>query len=453
MIKIHMHYYAPFDFRAMLNYYKRHKMGNLERFNDDCYTRYFYFDNMIHKVVVTNDAKNTRLCLILSSTEENILSDVMPRIKKMFDVEHFPDQQNNSKIDSIVNFLKDDKFYGIRQVGCWDAFELAVSTILGQLISGKQALKLTDQLIENYGRTIYNPYDDCYIQLFPCAETLVKKDLDKLNIPKMKKFAIKALAQAVLSKTIDFSSYKSLSNFKKKLMMIKGIGRWSVEYIALRAMKDESAFPEGDAFLQKLVPDKKVVSLGDNRAYIASFLYVHSSEIAKILMVNTVNKVKKNNENNVQYQMIYASPVGNLKLIANDTHLLFCLWTDEQAQADKCCSPIIKNTLDQLDSYFAKKLTAFDLPIKLTGTSFQESVWQGLLKIPFAETWSYQKLAKYVGNPKAVRAVGSANGKNPLSIIVPCHRVVRANGETGGYIGGVDVKEKLLRLERLRNSI
>ena len=109
---------------------------------------------------------------------------------------------------------------------------------------------------------------------------------------------------------------------------------------------------------------------------------------------------------------------------------------------------LIKNTKQQLDEYFAGKRKKFDIPIKLDGTDFQIKVWKELLKIPYGETCSYLDIAKCIGNPKASRAVGMANNKNKIIIIVPCHRVIGSNKKLVGYACGLDVKEKLLELER-----
>jgi len=106
----------------------------------------------------------------------------------------------------------------------------------------------------------------------------------------------------------------------------------------------------------------------------------------------------------------------------------------------------------QLDQYFAGRRRAFDLPLVIRGTAFQERVWQALMTIPYGVTWSYRDLAERIGQPRATRAVGTANGMNRLGILIPCHRVVNADGRLGGYAGGVERKRHLLELERLHAS-
>jgi methylated-DNA-[protein]-cysteine S-methyltransferase len=111
-------------------------------------------------------------------------------------------------------------------------------------------------------------------------------------------------------------------------------------------------------------------------------------------------------------------------------------------------SPVLRETAKQLRAYFAGKLENFDLPLGPVGTKFQVGVWNRLCDIPYGETISYGQLAKQIGSPKASRAVGLANGSNPIPIIIPCHRVIGSNGKLTGYGGGLPIKEKLLALEQ-----
>ena len=108
----------------------------------------------------------------------------------------------------------------------------------------------------------------------------------------------------------------------------------------------------------------------------------------------------------------------------------------------------LREPIRQLRAYFAGDLETFDLPLSPQGTPFQQTVWSELLNIPFGETISYGELAKRIGNPNASRAVGLANGSNPIPIVIPCHRVIGSNGKLTGYGGGLHIKEKLLALER-----
>ena len=149
-----------------------------------------------------------------------------------------------------------------------------------------------------------------------------------------------------------------------------------------------------------------------------------------------------------------ASPVGKLKLVASASALVAVLWENERPNRGKLDAmkfdpqqPILLETEHQLAEYFAGARSEFDLPLEPEGSAFQKKVWQALRAIPFGQTRSYLDLAKAVGSSKAARAVGAANGKNPLSVIVPCHRVVGANGALTGFAGGLNTKAALLALE------
>lgn len=158
-------------------------------------------------------------------------------------------------------------------------------------------------------------------------------------------------------------------------------------------------------------------------------------------------------------QTTYRSPVGKLTLVANARALVAILWENDRPErvtvlrggahpeTDRA-HPILRETARQLDQYFGGKRTEFDLPLDPVGTEFQKKAWNALRRIPFGETRSYGDQAKRIGSPKAFRAVGAANGRNPISIVIPCHRVIGANGSLTGFAGGEAVKRALLDLER-----
>ena len=148
------------------------------------------------------------------------------------------------------------------------------------------------------------------------------------------------------------------------------------------------------------------------------------------------------------------SPVGELKLIASQTGITAILWENDppsrvrlenMVRDDR--NPLLLEAERQLREYFASKRQSFSLPLDPRGTAFQKNVWAALLSIPFGETRTYGELARQLGTPAASRAVGAANGRNPLSIVVPCHRVIGSTGKLTGFAGGLDAKAYLLRLE------
>ncbi|MFB4392149.1 MULTISPECIES: methylated-DNA--[protein]-cysteine S-methyltransferase [unclassified Pseudomonas] len=148
------------------------------------------------------------------------------------------------------------------------------------------------------------------------------------------------------------------------------------------------------------------------------------------------------------------SPVGVLTLVARGDCLAAVLWEQERKNRVRLGElqrddrhPVLLETVRQLGEYFAGQRRRFELPLDFVGTEFQRQVWAALLTIPFGETRSYSEIAHQLGNPKAVRAVGAANGRNPISIIAPCHRVIGASGGLTGFAGGLSAKQYLLALE------
>lgn len=150
------------------------------------------------------------------------------------------------------------------------------------------------------------------------------------------------------------------------------------------------------------------------------------------------------------------SPVGELRIVVSDRGVRAILWEDD---VDRIASidpepirpdddPVARRAVDQLTEYFAGERTAFDLPLDPVGTEFQVAAWRALGEIPYGETRTYGEQAAGIGRPTAVRAIGAANGKNPLSIVLPCHRVVGADGSLTGFAGGLDAKRFLLTHEQ-----
>ncbi len=151
------------------------------------------------------------------------------------------------------------------------------------------------------------------------------------------------------------------------------------------------------------------------------------------------------------------SPVGVLTLVASDVGLVAVLWPADDPRRVRMESAredaehdVLKASVTQLQEYFAGTRSRFDLPFDVRGTAFQKQVWEQLLAIPYGETRSYGDIARRLGKPAASRAVGAANGRNPLSIVVPCHRVIGTSGTLTGFAGGLDTKRVLLELEGIQ---
>jgi methylated-DNA-[protein]-cysteine S-methyltransferase len=164
-------------------------------------------------------------------------------------------------------------------------------------------------------------------------------------------------------------------------------------------------------------------------------------------------KTTKDKQASYSYKTM-KSPVGRLKLVASQRGLAAILWEDDDPKRVRLAPlvedknhPVLLQAERQLNDYFAGKLKKFSLRFDFAGTEFQKEVWRALAAIPFGETRSYGDIARQIGRPKAVRAVGAANGRNPISIIVPCHRVIGSNGKLTGFAGGLETKAFLLKTE------
>ena len=147
------------------------------------------------------------------------------------------------------------------------------------------------------------------------------------------------------------------------------------------------------------------------------------------------------------YQYSYETMLGSVTFVEEDGALL-AISTHRSFDGIVCETSLMKEAYRQLSEYLQGERKTFDLPLRMKGTAFQQNVWRALLEIPYGETRSYKQIAEAIGNPKAVRAVGMANNRNPLLVVVPCHRVIGANGKLIGYAAGIEKKEFLLRLEK-----
>jgi methylated-DNA-[protein]-cysteine S-methyltransferase len=156
----------------------------------------------------------------------------------------------------------------------------------------------------------------------------------------------------------------------------------------------------------------------------------------------------------MNYYHNFKSSIGNIHIVCDDKHVKVVAFDKNWPYLNKKLKDIKKQktsihdlVIEQLSDYIKGKRKDFHIPISVEGTDFQKKVWNALLKIPYGETRTYLEQAKIIDNMKAVRAVGMANGRNPISIIVPCHRVIGKSGKLTGYAGGLDIKQKLLHLE------
>lgn len=155
----------------------------------------------------------------------------------------------------------------------------------------------------------------------------------------------------------------------------------------------------------------------------------------------------------MEYSFTYETKIGKITITECDSQLVSIDFGDPSTkQLNISETPFIKEVHKELEEYFKGTRKTFQLPLALKGTPFQKKVWQTLMTIPYGETMTYKQVAEAIGNPKACRAVGMANNRNQIPIIIPCHRVIGTNGKLVGYAGGLHIKEKLLEMEENKHA-
>jgi methylated-DNA-[protein]-cysteine S-methyltransferase len=148
----------------------------------------------------------------------------------------------------------------------------------------------------------------------------------------------------------------------------------------------------------------------------------------------------------MEFAINFESPLGNVIIRSDGQAVTKISFSENKSETSNSCA-VIESCREQLSNYFAERLVSFDIPLNPEGTGFQKKVWDELLKIPYGETITYMELAVRLGDEKVIRAAGTANGKNPIAIIIPCHRVIGAGNKLTGYAGGIWRKKALLELE------
>ena len=262
---------------------------------------------------------------------------------------------------------------------------------------------------------------------------LCRADITSKNQEKVKRF--RENYELVKQKIIDIEEKDRVRNFQPPVD-----GKEIMDTFGLAPSKPVGEIKDAikDAILDGVI--------GNDYAQAHRFMMEKAQELG----IEPVDKGKLNS-------IVIDSPMGKLTIAATASGIVAIgfgtkdfnsLATKLKLTLSNTSTPLLENCVKQLEEYFAGKRRCFSLPMHLVGTEFQQKVWHALMSIPYGETISYKEESQRVGNEKAIRAVAQANGANPLSIVIPCHRVINANGNLGGYSSGVDKKQFLLNLER-----
>ena len=399
---------------------------------------------------------------------------------------------------------------GRRVPRCIDGAEMAVRAVLGQHVSVAAARTATATLVTRCGDRCVDPAGGL-THLFPEPAAV---SAEAVGLPAARRQALVALTEALTEGRVTFGPGSDRQAELEELAQMPGVGPWTVQTVAMRALGDPDAFPAGDLGVRRAAsrardsrieagarsPGRGVapvaclcrpVPLGDDRPRgepLAAGRWPGTDPLRLPLPADGFatpddrspghpadqgptdqSSDQPTNQPNSQpkdqrrpmttvtaspttYTTTVTSPIGRLTLAWRDGALTG-LHMEEQRHAVSADPSWVRDddrfddVSEQLRAYFAGQRSDFDVPIRFVGTPFQMEVWSALRDIPFGETISYAELARRVGRPGAFRAVGGANGRNPVAVIVPCHRVVAADGTLGGYGGGLDRKRWLLDLE------
>ena len=375
---------------------------------------------------------------------------------------------------------------GLRLPGSVDGFELAVRAVLGQQVTVAGARTLAGRLVERFGDPAATPWPDIH-RSFPSPQTLSAAPVERiaeLGIIRSRAGAIQALAGAWRDLQPLLDPGAAAEPLVERLRALPGIGDWTAHYIAMRALGWPDAFPHGDVAALKAMrhlfgtvsaraADMHAEAWAPWRCLCAAAplaiargactgtrpssrcpcrATVRPGTTATYHRSRSMSQPARSSARHVA-QMRFSSPLGPV-LLARTADGLAGAWFDAQKHhPEPIDAPFVDDdallcrTADQLGAYFAGDAVDFDLPLDLQGTPFQQAVWQELLRLERGRTCSYGDIARRLGRPAAGRAVGAAVGRNPVSVIVPCHRVVGSTGALTGYAGGLDRKIELLRIE------
>ncbi len=406
--------------------------------------------------------------LVLSDLRD--LTTAVARCRQLLDLDADP--------VAIWEALRRDRYLGPlvrrdpgrRVPGAVDGFELAVRAVVGQQVSVAGARTVAGRLVHAAGDALPAP-DGEITHLFPtpaALSELARRDPGAFAMPAGRRRALEALADAVERGDVVIDPGADPGELRRCITGLPGIGPWTAEYVAMRALRDPDAFMPTDLGIRRGavavgLPDGPGPARRGHRDVATLAQLRHgASVVAPRRGGPGPDRTEHEDEDDTDERtcrmtttstltatMPLETSIGTLVLEC-DGDVLIGLWLPNEKRHRRHdvddVPAVLKETATQLEEYFAGERQYFDVPMALDGTPFQRDVWSELQRIPYGETISYGELARRVGRPNGPRAVGQANGRNPVPIIVPCHRVLASNG-IGGYGGGLKVKRALLALE------
>ena len=418
-------YRPPYDWQRMHDFLQARLIHGLETIDTKSYGRSFELNGCAGSFIATHQPEQHAFAARLHCEDLRQLRPILNNIRRVLDLD-----TDTSLIEAHLAEQLPAAFQlksGLRIPGIWSVFEAGIRAILGQQVSVQAARNLVTQLVVNLGRSSTEDQ-----QYFPTPKAVAQSELAFIKMPGARKNSLRALAQHFL----DSDDATDPDTW----LAIKGIGPWTVNYAKMRGLSDPDIFLAGDLGVDKAL--KTINNKNINPELMSPW--------RSYLTFQLWNQLPKKNTMTTAKHKIFidhlSSDIGLIEITATETGITSVYFVD-QAQTPVTPNEHTDQCKLQLGEYLNNKRQNFDLSFDQHGTEFQCQVWQALLTIPFGQVVSYSDIAHRIKNPKAVRAVGAANGKNPISIIVPCHRVIGTNGTLTGYAGGLARKQWLLQHE------
>ena len=274
-MEFRLQYGGPFHWESLLDYFKSHEIGGTEKVSANSYERVFEIDGVLGFLRLTPHLTDSALVLKLWVQNESVAPLVVERIRKMFDL----DLDHNAMFLILkAHRIFDDTiqaYPALRVAKGWDPFEIVVLTILGQVVSVKRAKDLLHNLVVTHGVAVQHPVSHETFYLFPTPKQLSNADLGHLGTTQARKQALKLISKLVIENSIDFAN-DEIEILKEKLLAVPGVGKWSVEYIALRGVGHPDSFPETDLALKRVMdyyPEFNIEIVKPWRSYAAVYLW------------------------------------------------------------------------------------------------------------------------------------------------------------------------------------
>lgn len=283
-LKVSISYRPPFDFEGLMSSYENHRIGDLEWFKDGKMYRLIAMNGKVGHIVITNNPKKSCLDVEIEFPDTSMIHLIISRVRNLFDLDSDPVLIANvlDKDLKIKKLLK--KYPGIRLPSGWDTFEVAIATILGQLVSLERGRSLVKDLIEIAGEDSGYEVEGKSIKLFPTPKQIVKADLSSLKTTQMRKQTLVAFSEAIIKGEVSLESTQDVEDFIRKVLRIKGIGPWSAQYMAMKVLRDTDTFPASDLILARaleLHPKEVITKMAPWRGYVASLLWRNYATVLK----------------------------------------------------------------------------------------------------------------------------------------------------------------------------